>query len=45
MADNLNEQELQALFRKHLPMKQMPADFADQLKKQGLAEVASTLAA
>ena len=45
MADNLNEQELQALFRKHLPMKQMPADFADQLKKQVLAEVASTLAA
>ena len=41
MADNLNEQELQALFRKHLPMKQLPTDFAEQLKKQVLAEVAS----
>jgi hypothetical protein len=44
MADNLNEQELQALFRKHLPMKQLPTDFAEQLKKQVLAEVATTLA-
>ncbi len=43
MADNWNEQELQTLFRKHLPIKQMSPDFADQLKKQILAEVAATL--
>ncbi|MBX3013540.1 MAG: cadherin-like domain-containing protein [Caldilineaceae bacterium] len=43
MADNWNEQELQALFHKHLPVQQMPKDFAEQLKKQVLAEVAATL--
>jgi len=43
MAEQRNEQELQALFRKHLPMKQLPPEFAEQLKKQVLTEVAATL--
>ena len=43
MADNFNEQELQALFNRHLPMKQMPPEFAARLRKQVLAEVANTL--
>jgi len=43
MAENFNEQELQALFRRHLPYRQMPPEFADRLKQQVLAEVANTL--
>ncbi|MEZ4622063.1 MAG: hypothetical protein R2867_42055 [Caldilineaceae bacterium] len=43
MADNFNEKELQALFNRHLPMKQMPPEFAARLRKQVLDEVANTL--
>ncbi|MCB0126948.1 MAG: hypothetical protein KDE58_32030, partial [Caldilineaceae bacterium] len=43
MPENLNEQELQALFNRHLPMKQMPPEFAARLRQQVLAEVAKTL--
>ena len=43
MAENFNEQELQALFRRHLPYRQMPPEFAERLKQQVLAEVANTL--
>lgn len=45
MAENFNEQELQALFNRHLPQRQMPPEFAEQLKQQVLAEVANTLQA
>ena len=45
MAENFNEQELQALFRRHLPYRQMSPEFAERLKQQVLAEVANTLQA
>ena len=45
MADNLSDEELQALFHKHLPLKPMPPELADRLKQQVLAAVATTLQA
>lgn len=43
MAENLTEQELQALFRKHMPVRRMHPELAARLKKQVLIEVAATL--
>ncbi|MCB0061111.1 MAG: hypothetical protein KDE19_03315, partial [Caldilineaceae bacterium] len=45
MAENFNEQELQALFNRHLPHRPLPPEFAERLKQQVLAEVANTLQA
>ena len=45
MADNLSDEELRALFQKHLPLKPMPPELADRLKQQVLAAVATTLQA
>ena len=39
MAENFNEQDLQALFNRHLPHRPMPPDFAERLKQQVLAEI------
>jgi len=45
MADNLSDQELQALFHQHLPLKPMPPELAERLQQQVLAAVATTLRA
>jgi len=45
MTDNLRDQELTALFHKHLPFKPMPPALAERLKQQVLAAVATTLQA
>ena len=45
MADHFSDQELAALFQRHLPHKPLPPDLADRLKQQVLAAVATTLQA
>ena len=45
MTDNLSDQELQILFREHLPLKPMPTELAERLTQQVLALVATTLPA
>jgi hypothetical protein len=45
MTDNLSDQELHALFRKHLPLRPMSPELAERLQQQVLAAVATTLQA
>ncbi len=43
MSDNMRDQELQALFHKHMPLKPLPAELAERLQQQVLTMVATTL--